>query len=104
MHSGDLWSGSEGGAIKIWPLEAIDKSISLTSEERHMAALLLERSYIDLRSQVAPNGASNNIFSSDIKFLFSDHSGARVWSAGYLSFALWYASLLYLKKLYLDVN
>lgn len=60
-----------------------------------MAALLLERSYIDLRSQVTPNGACNNIFTSDIKILISDHSGSRVWSAGFLSFALWYVSFVY---------
>lgn len=26
----------------------------------------------------------------DIKLLLSDNSGSRVWSGGYLSFALWY--------------
>ncbi|XP_058217182.1 type II inositol polyphosphate 5-phosphatase 15 [Rhododendron vialii] len=85
---GDLWSGSEGGAIMIWPWESIEKSISLTVEERHLAALLVERSYIDLRSQVTGNGVFN-IFTSDVKHIWSDHSGTKVWSAGYLSFALW---------------
>ncbi|CAK9181756.1 unnamed protein product [Ilex paraguariensis] len=86
---GDLWSGSEGGIIKIWPWEATEKSLSLTLEERHMAGLLIERSYIDLRSQVTVNGNCCNIFAADVKYMFSDHSGSKVWSAGYLSFALW---------------
>lgn len=85
---GDLWSGSEGGVIKIWPWESIEKSLSLTVEERHMAALIVERSYIDLRSQVTMNGACN-IFTSDVKYMLSDNAGAKVWCAGYLSFALW---------------
>lgn len=86
---GDLWSGSEGGAIMIWPWETIENSLSLTLEERHMAALLIERKYIDLRSQVSDNGVCCNIFAADVKYMLSDHSGAKVWSAGYLSFALW---------------
>ncbi|CAK9176024.1 unnamed protein product, partial [Ilex paraguariensis] len=71
---GDLWSGSEGGIIKIWPWEATEKSLSLTLEERHMAGLLIERSYIDLRSQVTVNGNCCNIFAADVKYMFSDHS------------------------------
>lgn len=86
---GDIWSGSEGGAIMIWPWETIENSLSLTPEERHMAALLIERKYIDLRSQVSDNGVCCNIFAADVKYMLSDHSGAKVWSAGYLSFALW---------------
>ncbi|XP_071921675.1 type II inositol polyphosphate 5-phosphatase 15-like [Coffea arabica] len=86
---GDLWSGSEGGVIKTWPWEAIEKSLSLTSEERHMASLLVERSYIDLRSQATLNGSCNSIFTTDIKFMLSDHCRAKVWTAGYLSFAIW---------------
>lgn len=96
MHSsfppfvaGDLWSGSEAGAIKIWPWETIENSLSLTTEERPMAALLVERSFIDPRGQVAVNGFGN-ILTSDVRYLLSDISGAKVWSAGYLSFALWY--------------
>ncbi|XP_059665553.1 type II inositol polyphosphate 5-phosphatase 15-like isoform X2 [Cornus florida] len=95
---GDLWSGSDG-VIKIWPWEAIEKSLSLTMEERHMAALLVERSYIDLRSQVNVNGGCN-IFSSDVKYMSSDHSGAKVWSAGCLSFALWDARTRELLKMF----
>ncbi|KAG2713503.1 hypothetical protein I3760_04G178300 [Carya illinoinensis] len=85
---GDLWSGSEGGVIRIWPWESIEKSLSLTSEERHMATLLVERSCIDLQSQLSVNGFSN-ILTSDVKYLLADNSRAKVWSAGYLSFALW---------------
>lgn len=86
---GDLWSGSEGGAITVWPWEAIEKSLSFTLEERHMSALIVERSYIDLRSQVTGKGICCNIFSADVKYMLSDNIGAKVWSAGYLSFALW---------------
>ncbi|KAA8538834.1 hypothetical protein F0562_025526 [Nyssa sinensis] len=96
---GDLWSGSECGVIKIWPWEAIEKSLSLTMEERHMATLLVERSYIDLRSQVNVNGLCN-IFTSDVKYMSSDYSGAKVWSAGYLSFALWDARTRELLKVF----
>ncbi|XP_074322733.1 type II inositol polyphosphate 5-phosphatase 15-like isoform X3 [Apium graveolens] len=86
---GDLWSGSEGGAITAWPFEAIEKSLSLTPEERHMSGLTVERSFIDLRSQVTSKGICCNIFAADVKYLLSDHSGTNVWSAGYLSFAIW---------------
>ncbi|CAI9090780.1 OLC1v1025619C3 [Oldenlandia corymbosa var. corymbosa] len=86
---GDLWTGFEGGVIKIWPWEAIEKSLSLKLEERHMASLSLERSYVDLRSQVSLNGTGNSIFTNDIKFMLSDHSRANVWAAGHLSFAIW---------------
>ncbi|WCJ38927.1 Type II inositol polyphosphate 5-phosphatase 15 [Euphorbia peplus] len=96
---GDLWSGYEGGAVKIWPWEAIEKSLSFTEEERHMAALFLERSYIDLRSQVSVNGFPNAL-TSDIKYLLSDHSRAKVWTAGYLSFALWDARTRDLLKVF----
>lgn len=92
-----MWSGSEGGAIKIWPWEAIENSLSLTTEERPMAALSVERSFIDPRGQAAVNGVGN-ILTSDVRYLLSDTSRAKVWSAGYLSFALWYTfSLLHLK-------
>lgn len=90
--SGDLWSGSDGGVIKIWPWESIEKSLSLKSEERYMAALLVERSYIDLRNKVTVNGVCS-ISSQDVKCLLSDHARAKVWCAGSLSFSLWYVSL-----------
>ncbi|XP_061342619.1 type II inositol polyphosphate 5-phosphatase 15-like isoform X2 [Gastrolobium bilobum] len=96
---GDLWSGSEGGAIKIWPWEAIEKSILLTKEERHMAAITAERSYVDLRSQLSTNGFSN-MLTSDVKYLVSDNTRAKVWSAGYFSFALWDARTRELLKVF----
>ena len=88
FDAGDLWSGAEGGIIKIWPWESIEKSLSLKAEERHMAALLVERSFVDLRSQVSVNGVCS-ISSQDIKCLLSDNVRAKVWSAGPMSFSLW---------------
>ena len=85
---GDLWSGSEGGALKVWPWEAIEKALSLTAEESPMASLLVERSYIDLRTQISVG--FSNTFTWDVKYLLSDDSTAKVWSASDLSFALWY--------------
>ncbi|THF96886.1 hypothetical protein TEA_022087 [Camellia sinensis var. sinensis] len=96
---GDLWSGSEGGVIKIWPWEAIDKSLSLSPEEKHMATLLVERSAIDLRSQVTVNGACS-ISSSDVKCLLSDNVRAKVWAAGSLSLSMWDARTRELVKVY----
>lgn len=85
---GDLWSGSEGGSINIWPWDAIEKSLSLSAEERHIAVSSLERSYIDARGQVNPNVCANSL-GADVKHLLSDHSKGRMWSASYISFALW---------------
>ncbi|KAK9106372.1 hypothetical protein Syun_022383 [Stephania yunnanensis] len=96
---GDIWSGSEGGVVKVWPWEAIEKSLSLTVEERHMASLLVERSYVDLRSQVTFNGVCN-ISGSDVKYILSDNCRGKVWSAGYLSFALWDARTKELLKVF----
>lgn len=90
---GDLWSGSEGGVIKIWPWEALEKAFSFTAEERHMAALLVERSYIDIRNQLIVNGFSNAL-NSDVKHLLLDNTRAKVWTAGFLSFILWYVFIL----------
>lgn len=84
-----MWSGSEGGVIKAWPWESLEKSLSLTLEERHMATLLVERSYIDLKNQVNMVGACS-LPAVDVRYLLSDNSRAKVWSGGYLSFALWY--------------
>lgn len=89
LDAGDIWAGSEGGAVKIWSWEALEKSLSLTIGEKHMASLLVERSYIDLRNQATQNGAFNNIFTSDIKNMLSDHVGGKVWTASYQSSALW---------------
>lgn len=83
--------GSENGVIKVWPWEAVEKSLALSPEERHMAALLVERSSIDLKSQATINGVCH-ISSSDVKFLLSDKVKAKVWAAGSLSFSLWYIS------------
>ncbi|KAJ0046930.1 hypothetical protein Pint_05250 [Pistacia integerrima] len=96
---GDLWSGGEGGVIKIWPWESIEKSLSLKPEERHMAALLVERSFIDLRAQVTVNGTCN-ISSADVKCLLSDHVRARVWCAQPLSFSIWDARSKELLKVF----
>ncbi|CAO2837462.1 unnamed protein product [Amaranthus hypochondriacus] len=96
---GDLWSGSENGIIRIWPWEAIVKSLSLKSEERHIASLVIERSYVDLKSQVTINGVCY-MFMSDVKCLVSNHSTAKVWSAGVLSFALWDARTRELLKVF----
>ncbi|KAL9437340.1 hypothetical protein AB3S75_023242 [Citrus x aurantiifolia] len=96
---GDLWSGGEGGVIKIWPWESIEKSLSLKPEEKHMAALLVERSFIDLRAQVTVNGACS-ISSTEIKCMLSDHARARVWCAQPLSFSLWDARSKELLKVF----
>ncbi|ONK72533.1 uncharacterized protein A4U43_C04F20400 [Asparagus officinalis] len=96
---GDIWSGSEGGGIKIWPWESIDKSLSLSLEERHMAALLVERSYIDLRSNCTVNGVCA-LPPSDIRHLLSDTARSKMWSASSLSFALWDARKRELLKVF----
>ncbi|XP_062088654.1 type I inositol polyphosphate 5-phosphatase 12-like [Humulus lupulus] len=96
---GDLWSGSEGGVIRIWPWESIEKSLSLKPEERYMAALLVERSFIDLRSQVTVNGVCN-LSSQDVKCLLYDKTRAKVWCAGSLSFSLWDARSRELVKVF----
>uniref|UniRef100_A0A1J3CCH6 Type II inositol 1,4,5-trisphosphate 5-phosphatase FRA3 n=1 Tax=Noccaea caerulescens TaxID=107243 RepID=A0A1J3CCH6_NOCCA len=85
---GDIWSGSEGGALKVWPWEGLEKSLSSKIEERHMAVLSVERSYIDPRSQTSVNGFANTL-TSDVMFLVSDHTRAKVWSGSPLTFALW---------------
>lgn len=89
LGPGDIWSGFEGGIIKVWPWEAVQKSLSLSSDETHIASLLVERSLVNLRSQVTVNGACS-ISSSDVKCLLSDHVRAKVWASGSLSFSLWY--------------
>lgn len=32
-YPGDIWSGSEGGNIRVWPWESVEKSLSLSPEE-----------------------------------------------------------------------
>ncbi|KAK6118951.1 hypothetical protein DH2020_047289 [Rehmannia glutinosa] len=96
---GDIWSGSDGGVIRVWPWESVEKSLSLSSEERRMAAVLVERSVIDLRTQVTVNGVCN-ISSSDVKCLLSDNVRAKVWAVGSLSFSLWNARTRELLKVF----
>ncbi|CAN8285333.1 unnamed protein product [Cochlearia groenlandica] len=85
---GDMWSCSEGGMIKVWTLDSLEKSLVLKPEEKHMAALLVERSGIDLRSQVTVNGTCS-ISSSDVKFLLVDTVRAKVWAVQHLLFSIW---------------
>ncbi|CAN8318308.1 unnamed protein product [Cochlearia groenlandica] len=85
---GDLWSCSEGGVIKIWTWESMGKSLSLRLEEKHMAALLVERSGIDLRAQVTVNGTCS-ISSSEVKCLLADNVRSKVWAAQLQTFSLW---------------
>ncbi|CAH2038828.1 unnamed protein product [Thlaspi arvense] len=85
---GDMWSCSEGGVIKIWPWDLLEKSLLLKPEEKHMAALLVERSAIDLRSQVTVNGTCS-ISSSEVKYLLIDSVRAKVWAVQSLSFSIW---------------
>ncbi|WOH12525.1 hypothetical protein DCAR_0832030 [Daucus carota subsp. sativus] len=96
---GDLWSGSEGGCIHVWPWEAIAKSLSLKLEERHMASLLVEKSSVNLRSQVTMNGVCN-ISSQDVKVLLCDKVVAKVWAFGSSSISLWDARTRELLKVY----
>ncbi|XP_071718485.1 type I inositol polyphosphate 5-phosphatase 13-like [Rutidosis leptorrhynchoides] len=96
---GDIWTGSENGVIKVWPYESIEKSLALSPEERHMAALLVERSCIDLKSQVTVNGVCS-ISSSDVKYLLSDNVKSKIWAASSLSFSLWDARTRELLKVY----
>ncbi|CAH8264412.1 unnamed protein product [Arabidopsis lyrata] len=96
---GDMWSCSDGGVIKIWTLDSLEKSLVLKPEEKHMAALLVERSGIDLRSQVTVNGTCS-ISSSDVKFLLVDTVRAKVWAVQHLSFSLWDAQNKELLKVF----
>jgi len=92
---GDLWSGSEGGAIKVWYGEPIQKSLISQTEEKRKTPFLVERSSIDLRDMVSDGGACP-LPAVDVKLLLSDNSRSKVWSAGYLTFALWYTSCVHL--------
>lgn len=97
---GDLWSGSESGAIIVWPWETLEKAHSYTTEEKHKAPLAVERSYIDLKNQLTSNGISCSILTADVKYLLSDHSGGKIWSAGPMSSALWDAYTRELLKVF----
>ncbi|KAJ0244997.1 Type I inositol polyphosphate 5-phosphatase 13 [Hirschfeldia incana] len=85
---GDMWSCSEGGVIKIWPWDSLEKSLQLKPEEKHMAAMLVEGSAIDLRSQVTVNGTCS-LSSSEVKCLLADSVRAKVWAVQSLSFSIW---------------
>ncbi|GFP87143.1 type i inositol 1 4 5-trisphosphate 5-phosphatase 12 [Phtheirospermum japonicum] len=96
---GDIWSGSENGTIRVWPYEAVEKSLNLSPDEKNMSTLLVERSFIDLKSQVTVNGVCS-ISSSDVKCLLSDNARARIWAVGSLSFSLWDARTRELLKVF----
>ncbi|KAL4198921.1 hypothetical protein AMTRI_Chr03g48500 [Amborella trichopoda] len=96
---GDVWSGSEGGAIRAWPWEAMEKALALSAEERHIAVISMERSFIDLKNLFTVGGVCA-IPMSDVRYLVSDYSRAKVWSGGYLSFALWDARTRDLLKVF----
>uniref|UniRef100_M4DG22 Inositol polyphosphate-related phosphatase domain-containing protein n=1 Tax=Brassica campestris TaxID=3711 RepID=M4DG22_BRACM len=85
---GDMWSCSEGGVIKIWPWDSLEKSLLLKPEEKHMATMLVERSANDLRSQVTVNGTCS-LSSSEVKYLLADSVRAKVWAVQSLSFSIW---------------
>ncbi|XP_066397499.1 type I inositol polyphosphate 5-phosphatase 13-like [Miscanthus floridulus] len=96
---GEIWSGSEGGIIKAWPYDAIAKSLSLSPEERHMAALLVERAYIDLRNHCTVGNVCS-LPASDVKYMLADHSRAKVWTVTSMTFALWDARTRELLKVF----
>nr|CAB3453856.1 unnamed protein product [Digitaria exilis] len=96
---GEIWSGSEGGVIKAWPYDAIAKSLSLSPEERHMAALLVERAYIDLRNHCTVGNVCS-LPASDVKHMLADHSRSKVWTVTSMTFALWDARTRELLKVF----
>ncbi|CAO2173478.1 unnamed protein product [Urochloa humidicola] len=96
---GEIWSGSEGGMIKAWPWDAIAKSLDLTSEEKHMASLLVEKSYIDLRNHATVSNMCS-LPAADVKHMLADHCRAKVWSITSMTFALWDARTRELLKVF----
>ncbi|TVU04987.1 hypothetical protein EJB05_48134, partial [Eragrostis curvula] len=96
---GEIWSGSEGGIIKAWPWDAIAKSLSLTQEEKHMAALLVESSFVDLRNH-ATVGNMCSLPTADVKHMLADHCRAKVWSLTSMTFAIWDARTRDLLKVF----
>jgi hypothetical protein len=92
LETGEIWSGSEGGAIKAWPWEALAKCLSSTPEEIHEAASLVEKSYIDLRNH-ATVGNMCSLPTADVKHMLADHCRLKVWSVTSMTFALWYTSI-----------
>ncbi|CAD6264790.1 unnamed protein product [Miscanthus lutarioriparius] len=91
--------GSEGGVIKAWPWDAIAKSLSFTSGENHMAASLVEKSYIDLRNN-ATVGNMCSLPAADVKHMLADRCRAKVWSLTSMTFALWDAKTRELLKVF----
>nr|CAB3446586.1 unnamed protein product [Digitaria exilis] len=78
---GDLWSGSEGGVIKVWYGEAIEKSLVSQREEKRKTSFLVERSSIDLRDMVGLEGSPNGEWWLDvIGQILKGHSFVRVGS------------------------
>ncbi|KAG0465609.1 hypothetical protein HPP92_019773 [Vanilla planifolia] len=73
--------------------------LSLSVEERHMAALLVERSCVDLKSLVTVEGECP-LSNANVTYLLTDNSRARVWSGGSLSFAIWDARKKELVKVF----
>jgi len=55
-----------------------------------MAALLVERAYIDLRNHCTVGNVCS-LPASDVKYMLADHSRAKVWTVTSMTFALWYA-------------
>ncbi|XP_035820101.1 type II inositol polyphosphate 5-phosphatase 15 isoform X2 [Zea mays] len=96
---GEIWSGSEGGAIKAWPWEALAKCLSSTPEEIHEAASLVEKSYIDLRNH-ATVGNMCSLPTADVKHMLADHCRLKVWSVTSMTFALWDAKTRELLKVF----
>ncbi|KAF3789432.1 Type I inositol polyphosphate 5-phosphatase 12 [Nymphaea thermarum] len=96
---GDLWSGSDGGSVKIWPWEAITKALGMIEEERHIAILGIEKSFIDLRSQ-ATVGGTCHLPPGDVKYMLADTCRGKVWGGGHLAFALWDARTKELLKVF----
>ncbi|XP_051203092.1 type II inositol polyphosphate 5-phosphatase 15 isoform X1 [Lolium perenne] len=96
---GEIWSGTEGGVIKAWPWDAIARSLSLTPEEKHMAALLVEQAYIDLRNH-ATVGNMSSLPTNDVKHMLADHCQAKVWTLTSMTFALWDARTRELLKVF----
>lgn len=88
VYSGDLWSGSDGGSVKVWPWEAIAKALGMIEHERHIAILGVEKSFIDLRSQ-ATVGGTCHLPPGDVKYMLADTCRGKVWGGGHLAFALW---------------
>ncbi|KAK8959642.1 Type I inositol 1,4,5-trisphosphate 5-phosphatase 12 [Platanthera guangdongensis] len=84
---GEIWSGSEGGNIRVWPLQAM-KDPSNCQWKKDTSVALVERSCIDLRSLVTVAGECP-LSTSNVTYLLSDNSRAKVWSGSSLSFALW---------------